>query len=265
MKDLRCKLSTCLIILLIIVMCISAAGCAKPPVDPSVSETPTDNTTSLPIPTFSSSPTRATDPPPTTSVPTQPTEPPATEPDPNALTAEEIAELQNIYQLVKTENGQYVTNFYNAALGMEYANPWDISLISLFREGDQRTSVSDEEYEFIKSADSNAEYLDWYRISTQDVERILQMCFGLSISDMRENLAPLHYWDKTDCYYSGTTSPAPYVDNLIITGGTYLEDGNLLVFYTSQQGNWGQLEQHVMMLKPVAGGYHILFNQRLRT
>ena len=262
MKDIRRRLSNYTIVLLVIAICISAAACSKPPADPPIAETSTDDTTSLssPPPTSSSSPTQASDPPPTSSVPTQPTEPPATEPDPNALTAEEIAELQNIYQLVKTENGQYVTNFYNAALGMEYANPWDISLISLFRKGDQRTSVTDEEYEFIKSADSNAEYLDWYRISTQDVERILQMCFGLSISDMRENLAPLHYWDKTDCYYSGTTSPAPYVDNLIITGGTHLEDGNLLVFYTANND-----QQYVMMLKPVDGGYHILFNQRLRT
>lgn len=267
MKDLRCKLSTCLIILLIIVLCISAAGCAKPPVDPSVSETPADNTASLPIPTPSSSPTRATDPPPTTSTPTQPTEPPATEPDPNALTADEIAELQNIYQLVRSETGHRVTNFYNAALGMEYTDPRDISLSYFFREGDgeefETTIMTEEEYEFIKSCDPNAEHLDLYRISAQDMERILQMCFGLSLSDMNEGLGSLHYWEKTDYYYTGTTSPAPYVDNLIITGGTHLDDGNLMVYYTSQEGNWGELKQFVMVLKPIDGGYHILSNVRV--
>lgn len=264
MKDLRCKLSTCLIILLIIVLCISAAGCAKPPVDPCVSETPTDNTTSLPIPTSSSSPTQATDPPPTTSTPTQPTEPPATEPDPNALTAEEIAELQNIYQLVKSETGQYVTNFYNAALGMEYTNSKDISLSWFFYHGDgeefETTRMTEEEYDFIKSVRPNAEDFEWYCISAQDVERILQMCFGLSLSDMNDDLVAHHYWEETDCYYSGVTAPGPSADNLIITGGTRVEDGNLLVYYTTNFKN-----QHVMMLKPVADGYHILFNQRLRT
>ena len=250
-------------------MCVSAAGCAKQPADPSVSEPSTDTTTSLPIPTSSSSPTQAADPPPTTSTPTQPTEPPATEPDPNALTADEIAELQNIYQLVKSETGHLVTNFYNAALGMEYTDPKDISLSWFFCNGDgeefETTRMTEEEYEFIKSVIPNAEHLDLNCISAEDVERILQMCFGLSLSDMNNDRESLPYWDKTDCYYSGATAPGPYADNVVITGGTHLEDGNLMVFYTSQEGNWGELKQFVMMLKPVDGGYHILFNQRLKT
>ncbi len=232
--------------------------------DPSVSETPTDNTTSLPIPTSSSSPTLASNPTPTSSVPTQPTEPPATGPDPNALTADEIAELQNIYQLVKSETGHLVTNFYNAALGMEYTDPRDIGLSWFFYHGDgeefETTRMTEEEYEFLKSRDPNAENLNWYRISAEDVEHILQMCFGLSLSDMNDDLVVHHYWEETDCYYSGVTAPGPSADNLVITGGTHLEDGNLLVYYTTEFKN-----QHVMMLKPVDGGYHILFNQRLRT
>ena len=264
MKDIRRRLSNYTIVLLVIAICISAAACSKSPTDPPIAETFTDATTSLPIPTSSSSPTQATDPPPTSSVPTQPTEPPATEPDPNALTADEIAELQNIYQLVKTENGQYVTNFYNAALGMEYTNSKDISLSWFFYHGDgeefETTRMTEEEYDFIKSVRPNAEVFEWYCISAQDVERILQMCFGLSLSDMNDDLVAHHYWEETDCYYSGVTSPAPSADDLVITGGTHLEDGNLLVFYTANND-----QQYVMMLKPVDGGYHILFNQRLRT
>lgn len=269
MKDIRRRLLNYTIVLLVIAICISAVACGELPPDPSVSETPGVTTTSLPIPTSSSSPTLASDPPPTTSTPTQPTEPPATEPDPNALTADEIAELQNIYQLVKSETGHDVPNFYNAALGMEYSDAKDISPSYFFRKGDgeefETTRMTAEEYEFIKSAEPNAEMYDWYRISAEDVERILQMCFGLSLSDMNEGLGSLHYWDKTDCYYSGATAPGPYADNLIITGGTHLEDGNLMVFYTTQLGNWGELKQFVMMLKPVDSGYHILFNQRLKT
>lgn len=187
--------------------------------------------------------------------------------EPIPLTADEIAELQNIYQLRKTETGHLATNFYNFALGMVYSDPRDISLIWFFREGDheefERTRMTDEEYAFIKSVDSNAENVDWYRISAQDVENILQMCFGLSLSDMNniDDLQFLHYWEETDCYYSGTTSPAPFADNFIITGGTHLEDGTLKVFYTSQEGNVGELMQFVMILKPVNSGYHILSNQ----
>ena len=268
MKEKNCRLSIGLMTILIIALCISLMACAAVPTYPPALETPTD-VLSSPPPTSSSSPTQASDPPPTSSVPTQPTEPPATEPDPNALTADEIAELQNIYQLVKSETGHLVTNFYNAALGMEYTDPRDISLRYFFREGDgeefETTRMTEEEYEFLKSADPNAEHLDWYRISAEDVERILQMCFGLSLSEMNNDLGSLPYWDKTNCYYSGTTSPAPFADNLIITGGTHLEDGNLMVFYTSQEGNWGELKQFVMMLKPVDGGYHILSNQKSST
>ena len=74
---------------------------------------------------------------------------------------------------------------------------------------------------------------------------------------MNSNDLDLHllYWGETDCYYSGTTSPAPGANNLEITGGTHLEDGNLKVFYTANSGT-----QYVMILKPVDGGYHILSN-----
>lgn len=252
------------LIILFITISLLFTACAFNPANLENTETPNNNTsvTTTP-PTSSSSPTLATDPPPTSSVPTQPTEPPATEPDPNALTAEEIAELQNIYQLVKTETGHLVTNFYNAALGMEYTDPRDISLSSFFCKGDgeefETTRMTEEEYEFIKSCNPNAEGCDLYRISAQDVERILQMCFGLSLSDMNNDLSSHYYWEKTDCYYSIGTFP-PTAEILTISGGTHLEDGNLLVYYTTEFKN-----QHVMMLKPVDGGYHILFNQRLKT
>lgn len=254
--------------LIILFIAISLLFAACSPVITANPGTSTNNTSVTTNPPTSSSPTQASDPPPTTSTPTQPTEPPVTKPDPNALTADEIAELQNIYQLVKSETGRHVTNFYNAALGMEYSDPKDISLSYFFCQGDgeefETTRMTEEEYEFIKSVIPDAEHFDLCRISAEDVERILQMCFGLSLSDMNEGLGSLHYWDKTDCYYSIASYP-PTADNLVITGGTHLEDGNLMVSYTSQEGNWGELKQFVMMLKPVDGGYHILFNQRLKT
>lgn len=191
---------------------------------------------------------------------------PSSKPDPNALTEAEIAELQKIYSLVKTETGHRVPNFYNSAIGMAYADAREISLNWFFRQGDQEefesTRMTDEEYAFIKSVDPNAENLDWYRISAQDMEATLQMCFGLSLSDMNniDDLQFLHYWEETDCYYSGTTSPAPFADNLQIIKGTHLENGTIRVQYTTQEGNHGTLECFTMLLKPVDGGYHILAN-----
>ena len=247
------KLLPVIVIIILLTIALLYSACTHNPAtrintDPSTSSTPVTTN-----PTSSSSPT-------------QPTDPPPTELDPNALTADEIAELQNIYQLLKNENGSRIPNFYNTALGLAFTDPRDISLAYFFCSGDQEefenTRMTDEEYEFIKSVISYAEALDLYRISAQDVERILQMCFGLSLADMNSSdLEHLPYWEKTDCYYSGTTSPAPYAFNLKIIGGTHLENGTLQVFYTTDED---PVTQWVMILKPVDGGYHILSNLEVK-
>ena len=199
---------------------------------------------------------------PTPSSPTQPTNP--VTPELTSLTADEIAELQNIYQLVITEDLVPIPNFYNTALGLEYSDPRDISLSYFFRQGDysdfDNTVMTDEEYAFLKANDKNAEFLDWYRISSQDVDRVLQMCFGLSLADMNNDLSGLLYWADTDCYYAGTTSPAPYAMNLEITGGVHLENGNLEVHYRNSESDKIHWKYYIMILKPVDGGYHILSN-----
>ena len=200
---------------------------------------------------------------PAESSPTIPTD--ATTPELAALTADEIAELQNIYQLVITEDLKSIPNFYNTALGLEYSDPRDIPLSYFFRQGDysnfESTVMTDEEYAFLKANDKNAEFLDWYRISSQDVERVLQMCFGISLADMNnDDISRLLYWEDTDCYYSDTTSPAPYAMNLEITGGFHLENGNLEVHYRSSESDKTVWKYYVMILKPVDGGYHILSN-----
>ena len=197
----------------------------------------------------------------------KPAAPSGTDPAPSSptkltpLSTDEIAELQEIYEPAH--------NFYNTALGLEFSNPRDISLSSFFHQGDYDeialSEMTDDEYTFIRSGNHNAEYLSWYRISSQDVERILQMCFGISLSDMNKNdLSSLLYWDKTDCYYSGTTSPGPSANNLEITGGFHLEDGNLEVHYRNSQSDKIVWEYYVMILKPVDGGYHILSNLEVK-
>lgn len=210
------------------------------------------------------------DPEQTDAQPTDPTstQPTPTEPDPNALTEDEIAKLQEIYQFAKTEDGYPVINFYNSALGMEYSDPRDISLSYFFREGDQEefedSRMTNEEWEFIQSVDSNADVFDWNRISSGDMNRILQMCFGLSLSDMHAvDLEFLHYWEETDCYYCGTTSPAPMSEDLRIIGGKHLDDGTLEVHYTATLGYGGFNVEYVMILKPVEDGYHILSNLKV--
>lgn len=240
---------------ILFIILILFAACAPSPA-PLNNTDPTINSTTNP-------PTAAP-----TSSPTKPTDPLPTEPDPDALTADKITELQSIYQLLLTDDLRPIPNFYNTALGLEYSDPRDISLSYFFRQGDYsnfaNTVMTDEEYAFLKANDRNAEFLDWYRISTQDVNRVLQMCFGISLSDMNDDdISRLLYWEETDCYYSGTTSPAPYANNLEITGGTHLEDGNLKVFYNTQETKDSEIEKYVMTLKPVDGGYHILSNLKV--
>ena len=257
------------LITILITISLLLTACVRDPAIQMNTELPTDSTSATNNPTATSSGTQATDSPPTTvTAPTQPTDSQPTEPDPNALSAEEISELQNIFQLHKRENGSLIPNFYNTALGMEYADARDISLSYFFHNGDQeefeRTRMTAEEYEFIKSAIPYAEAYDIYCISAQDVERILQMCFGLSLADMRNNdLEQLLYWEKTDRYYSAITSMGPVALDLVITSGTHLEDGNLKVFYTTTLDG-GPVIHCVMILKPVDGGYHIVSNQEVK-
>ena len=241
--------------MLTIVICISATACETNQPDASVTETPTANTSVITNPpTSSSSSTLATDPPPTPSSPTQPTEQPPTEQDPNALTENEIAELQNLYEAPLSPS---VASFYNIALGQTYSDPREINLYSFFYNGDfTEWNMTDAEDEFIKSAIRDAEYMDQFRATPENMDDILQMCFGLSLQDMQGNgLDRFVYFKETSCYYNATTSPPSHAEFLEITGGSHVENGNLQVFYTANNKN-----QYVMILKPVDGGYHILSN-----
>ena len=151
---------------------------------------------------------------------------------------------------------------------MEYSDPRDISLSYFFREGDQEefedSRMTNEEWEFIQSVDPNADVFDWYRISSEDMNHILQTCFGLSLLDMHAvDLEFLHYWEETDCYYHGTTSPAPRAEDLRIIAGTHLDDETLEVHYTTARGLSGEYDEFVAILKPVEDGYHILSNLKV--
>ena len=250
---------TIVICVIILLLGLCACNAAKKPAE---TQPALENTQQTTIPTTDP----PTDPQPTDPLPTQ-TDP--TEPDPNALTEDEIAKLQEIYQFTKTEEGYPVVNFYNSALGMEYSDPRDISFSYFFREGDQEefenSRMTEEEWEFIQSVDSNADVFDWYRISSEDMNRILQMCFGLSLSDMHAvDLEFLHYWEETDCYYKGTTSPAPRAEDLRIIAGTHLDDGTLEVHYTTARGLSDEYDEFIAILKPVEDGYHILSNLKVK-
>lgn len=262
---------TIVICVIILLLGLCACNAAKSPAE---TQPVLENTQSTTIPTTDPhTDPQHTDPLPTQTDPTEPdateTQPTETEPDPNALTEDEIAKLQEIYQLSLQDNGLYAINFYNSALGMEYSDPRDISFSYFFREGDQEefenSRMTEEEWEFIQSVDSNADVFDWYRISSEDMNRILQMCFGLSLSDMHAvDLEFLHYWEETDCYYKGTTSPAPRAEDLRIIGGKYLEDGTLEVHYTVDRNFGIDRREYIAILKPVEDGYHILSNLEVK-
>lgn len=201
-----------------------------------------------------------TDPPVTDPQPSIPstTDPPPTEPDPNALTAEEIVELQKLYEMPSYPDHRTIVAFYNIALGQTYSDPREIDLYRFFCSGDfTEWSITDSEDAFIKSAIRDSEYMDVFRATPENMDHILQMCFGLSLKDMQGNgLDSFAYFEETGCYYNATTSPPSCADFLEITGGSHMEDGNLKVFYTA----YHKKQQYVMILKPVDDGYHILSN-----
>lgn len=264
MKTLKKLLSIVLIrrpmrkshILIILMLCLLLSACSaaskQNPADPTTATQPTSINNQE---TETPSDPEQTDTPPIDLVPAQST---PTEQDPNALTENEIAELQEIYKFQRTPDEFYAYRFYNIALGQTYSDPREINLYSFFYNGDfAEWNMTDTEDVFIKSAIRDAEYMDQFRATPENMDDILQMCFGLSLQDMQGNgLDRFAYFEETGCYYNATTSPPSRAEFLEITGGSHMEDGNLQVFYTAYYNK----QLYVMILKPVDGGYHILSN-----
>ena len=235
--------------------------------DPAETEPPTDPTD----PIITTKPTEPTDPIITTeptepSEPNTPTDPAPTEPDPNVLTEEEIAYLQEFYAY-RDPNSEEGPNYYNTALATGFIDPRHISFAYFFCNGDQtnwqETGMTDEEYAFIMEnvRDADLPGMKFYRIKRADLRRIYYMCFGITVEDSEKaELMYTAYWDVTDCYYSATQIPAWSLPEFTIVSGKHLPDGTMEVYYTTPLGFY---HNYIMILKPVDGGFHMLSNQEI--
>ena len=238
-------------LLIVLTLCLFLSACSAATNNDQTDPTSTQPTETESDPT-STQPTE-TEPDPTS---TQPTE---TEPDPNALTEDEIAKLQTLFEGADSAS---ITFFYNIAIGQTYSDPRQIDLYRFFYNGDQTDwTMTDEEFAFIKSAIEDAEYMSLFRSDPENMDAILQMCYGLSLQDMQGNgLDSFAYFEETGCYYNAATSPPSFAELLKIIGGTHLDDGNLQVFYTAYYNE----QLYVMILMPVEDGYHILSNLEVK-
>lgn len=172
------------------------------------------------------------------------------------LTTDEIAKLQSTLEHPKTPQERYPSVFYSIALGQTYANPRDIDLSLFFRGGDYSLwSETDAEKALINSSIKDGEFMDHCRITPENMDTILIMCFGLTLADTKKiGLSQFVYSKDTVCYYTATTSPAPFAENLKIVSGFHEYNGDLEVTYTAGSG------RYVMKLRPTDSGYHILSN-----
>lgn len=207
------------------------------------------------FPTITTSTTEPTEP--------NPTEPPFTESDPNALTTDEIAQLQEFYAY-RDPNSEEGPNYHNTALATGFNDRYYISFNYFFCNGDQtnwqETSMTDEEYEFIMAnvRDADLPGMKYYRITRADMLEIFYMCFGITVENSAQaELQWTAYWDETDCYYTATDIPAWSVPEYTIVGGKHLENGTIEVYYTVPTGHY---RDYVMILQPVDDGYHMLSN-----
>lgn len=218
------------------------------PTDPTDFTFPTE-------PTGSTSTTKPTEP--------DPTEPSFTDPEPKALTADEIAQLQEFYAY-RDPNSENGPNYYNTALATGFNDRYYISFNYFFCNGDQtnwqETGMTAEEYAFIMSnvRDADLPGMKYYRITREDLSRIFYMCFGVTVEESAQvELQWTPYWEETDCYYTATDIPAWSVPEFTIISGTHLADGTIEVYYTVPTGYY---RNYVMILQPVDGGYHMLSN-----
>ena len=164
------------------------------------------------------------------------------------LIGDELAALQDLF----TWPSHYTVMSY-----ANFSTPAERSLQELLREGPETESfeMSEAERAYLSAISEGFILLDTYRISKDDVIRILDQYYGLTLEDFPD-LGAMVYWEETDYFYYYHSDTARR--NLTVTHAVALADGTVWIRYSgrSPDNNTGE-----MILNPTQDGYQILSNQ----
>ena len=245
-------------IILTLVLLLALSGCAK--AQPETTTAPsTEPVTSAATTAPTTVPTTA----PTTAPTTKPTEPEPTIPDgATLLSKEELADFQAMMeQDYSVQDGVYPeTNWYNKALGSEFASPAQVDLYRFFCDGaggedkPYKGHLSESELDFLYAQSKQFQERDIVFISAEKAEAVFQKYFGCSIADTdKVEFDRIVYNADTDRYYFAV-GDIKFVDFTLQYGYRTAEGDVVLVADVSSS------KVMQMTLRPVDGFYQVVSN-----
>ena len=220
MKSTVAKLTALLAAFLLLTACA--------PAEPTETTTePTTQATTQATTAATTQPTTAPTTAPTTEATTAPTEPEST----GNFTFDDIAYFQRMFTqpLFDQQFNSAPINYYNRVLCCKFSNPEQINLEYLFYESDD-PQFSDSEMALLKENPKIEFALSVSRTSRETMDKVLRGLFGITLEETEGiGLDNLVYLEATDSYYNchGSTNTVM----CMITGGNWLDDGFVEVFY----------------------------------
>ncbi|MBE6986941.1 MAG: M56 family metallopeptidase [Ruminococcaceae bacterium] len=158
-------------------------------------------------------------------------------------------------------------NYYNYALGQEYASPMELNLRNFFGNGfkGEKTATQAELTELKPYLENSfwgyAGAGDFHRLPKDKMEEELQKCFGISLADLPESaFADLIYLESTDSYCFYATGMQGETNHFEPKAVEYRNGGTVQVIYSKfAYPKW----DFVVTLQPTDNGYQILSNTYL--
>lgn len=158
-------------------------------------------------------------------------------------------------------------NYYNYALGQEYASPTELDLRNFFGNGFKgEKTVTQAELAELKPYLENSFWGypaagDFHRLPKDKMEEELQKCFDISLADLPESaFARLIYLESTDCYCFYATGMQGMAERFEAKAVEHQNDGTVKVIYSkTAYPKW----DFVVTLQPTDNGYQILSNTYL--
>ncbi len=237
----------------LLILLMTCAGCSQLPVDQETTLPSTVTTTepqqTVPLTTLPPETTAPIE----TTTPTEPAEttvPVTTPVASKALLREEIEALEAVYTIHDFLTLGFPTNWYNASLITEFTSPKELNVTDFFDNQGTKClddyDLTDKELEFLHNYPRISAHMemgvDVYRIPRAEVERLLELHFGLAPGDVPIGSSNMVYWDKTDCYYVCMDGGGTYFFNFEVLEARYLDNTTIWFKYHDAGSSLGERE-----------------------
>ena len=175
----------------------------------------------------------------------------------------ELAYFQDQFRNIAMSDG-VTRNYYNYALGQEYASVMELDLREFFGNGftGEKTATEAELAElqpYLENSFFGENH--FHRLPKEKMEEELQKCFGITLEDLPDTaFESLIYLESSDSYCFFASSVHGIAEGVEIQSVEHLADGTLRVIYTKR--TW-QIEEYAVTLKPAGEGYLVLSNLKV--